>query len=258
MTKFAKNWACPHCGRYQTVTEEDFDSGSIDFYMTKSALGHIRLEGSAACCANPQCKMPMVHVTIGKALIPARGGLRYMAEETLLVDQRMVPNSSAKPQPSFIPGPLLEDYYEACKIRDLSPKASATLSRRCLQGMIRDFCGISKNRLIDEIGELKKLVDQDKAPKGVSDDSVEAINAVRQIGNIGAHMEKDINLIVDVDADEAQTLIELIETLFDEWYVEREKRKKRFGKIKAIADAKKQQKKISHMISPQIEDSSKE
>ena len=30
----------------------------------------------------------------------------------------------------------------------------------------------------------------------------QAIDAVRSIGNIGAHMEKDINLIVDVDPEE--------------------------------------------------------
>ena len=34
--------------------------------------------------------------------------------------------------------------------------------------------------------------------------------AVRKVGNIGAHMEKDINVIVDVDPDEAQHLIGLI------------------------------------------------
>ena len=110
--------------------------------------------------------------------------------------------------------------------------------------MIRDFCGIQKGTLNDEIRELKKLVDEDKAPKGVSDNSVEAIDAVRKIGNIGAHMEKDINLIIDVDPDEAQTLIELIETLFEDWYVARDTREKRFAKLSAIAEAKADQKKI--------------
>ena len=76
---------------------------------------------------------------------------------------------------------------------------------------------------------------------------------MRQIGNIGAHMQKDINLIIDVDPDEAQTLIELIETLFDEWYVEREKRKKRFAKIGAIAAAKDEQKKLAQAKPAQIE-----
>ena len=50
-------------------------------------------------------------------------------------------------------------------------------------------------------------------------ESVEAIDHVRTIGNIGAHMEKDIDLIIEVDPGEAQALIELIELLFEEWYV---------------------------------------
>tara|TARA_R100000900_G_scaffold13099_1_gene11381 strand:+ start:172324 stop:172506 length:183 start_codon:yes stop_codon:yes gene_type:complete len=46
-------------------------------------------------------------------------------------------------------------------------------------------------------------------------------------------MEKDINLIVDVDPNEAELLINLIETLFQDWYVNREERKKR---LEAIVD----------------------
>ncbi|TIM24490.1 MAG: DUF4145 domain-containing protein [Mesorhizobium sp.] len=151
---------------------------------------------------------------------------------------RLRPASFAIPQPGFIPEPLRNDYYEACLIRDLSPKASATLSRRCLQGMIRDFCNISKARLIDEIKELRKLVDEDAAPKGVETETVDAIDHVRGVGNIGAHMEKDINNIVEVDPGEAQALIELIEMLFAEWYVAREKRRERLRKIETIATNK--------------------
>ena len=59
-------------------------------------------------------------------------------------------------------------------------------------------------------------------------------------------MEKDVDLIVDIEPGEAQMLIELIELLFDEWYVEREKRAKRLAEIttlsaqkaSALADAK--------------------
>ena len=63
---------------------------------------------------------------------------------------------------------------------------------------------------------LQKCVDEDKAPRGVTPESVEAIDHARKIGNIGAHMEKDINLIIDIDPEEAQILIELVENLFDE------------------------------------------
>src|SRR5262249_50200354 len=62
------------------------------------------------------------------------------------------------------------------------------------------------------------------------------------IGNIGAYMKADINVILDVDPNEAQLLIELVELLFGEWYVARAARTERLGKLKAIAADKKEQK----------------
>jgi hypothetical protein len=150
------------------------------------------------------------------------------------------PTSRAKPQHAAVPTPLVQDYEQACAIVSASPKASATLSRRCLQGMIRDFCKISKSTLLAEIQELKDQVEAGTAPRQVSEESIEAIDAVRQIGNIGAHFEKDINLIVDVDPDEATALISLTELLFQEWYVARHERQLRLGKAKAIAGEKRE------------------
>jgi hypothetical protein len=95
--------------------------------------------------------------------------------------------------------------------------------------MIRDFWKIRKARLIAEIDALKGRVDAE---------TWDAIDSVRKIGNIGAHMKKDINLIVDVEPHEARLLIELIETLFEEWYVARNEREQRMRKIKAAADGK--------------------
>jgi hypothetical protein len=100
--------------------------------------------------------------------------------------------------------------------------------------MIRDFCGIAQDTLDREIRELRSVVDNDKAPRGVTHESVDAIDNVRKVGNIGAHMEKDINLIVEIDPDEAQILIELVETLLEEWYVARDARTKRFASIAAL------------------------
>jgi len=105
--------------------------------------------------------------------------------------------------------------------------------------MIRDFCKIAKGTLDAEIKELRAQVDQGHAPAGVTPESVEAIDQVRSIGNIGAHMEKDIDLIVDVEPGEAQALIELIEMLFGEWYVTRHQREQKLAHIAAIAADKK-------------------
>ena len=57
--------------------------------------------------------------------------------KTNLVNIR--PNTLAKQFPDYIPKAIRQDYEEAYSIVNLSPKASATLSRRCLQGMIREF-----------------------------------------------------------------------------------------------------------------------
>jgi Domain of unknown function (DUF4145) len=141
----------------------------------------------------------------------------------------LIPPSSAKVFPDYVPQAIRDDYVEACKIRDLSPKASATLSRRCLQGMIRDFWKIVKARLIDEIEALEDKIDAQ---------TWAAIDAVRKIGNIGAHMEKDINIMVDVDPNEAQVLIELIELLVKDWYVVRHDREERLKNIVKIKDQK--------------------
>ncbi|MFT6423861.1 MAG: hypothetical protein ACJAX9_000207 [Celeribacter sp.] len=238
------NWTCPYCDRAQTVTEESYSRKSLAFSTIPSSEGLLGLAANLIVCSNPDCKKPAIkaHIVTAK-----KYNHEYYidSDHDTLSTLDLMPQSSARPQPDCIPAALREDYTEACLIRDLSPKASATLSRRCLQGMIRDFCEIDKPNLFQEISALKKLIDEGNAPKGVSEDSVEALDAVRKIGNIGAHMEKDIDVIIDVEPEEAQVLIDLTESLFDEWYIEREKRKKRFAKIAEIADEKANQKLLS-------------
>lgn len=70
-----------------------------------------------------------------------------------------------------------------------------------------------------------------------------AIDTVRTVGNIGAHMERDIDLIIDVEPNEAKLLISLIETLLRDWYVERHEREQRMSQIAALAEKKEQQRK---------------
>ena len=115
------------------------------------------------------------------------------------------PPADAMYLPEYIPEPLRQDYLEAIRIADLSPKASATLARRCLQGMIHDFWDIHEKNLNAEITALKSRI-----PRKQWD----AIDAIRKIGNIGAHMENNVELIVDVDPDEAKKLLKVIEMLF--------------------------------------------
>ena len=167
-------------------------------------------------CPNDECRQETVIV---KGINDYAGGKTFS----------IYPDSSARRFPDYIPQQIRSDYEEACAIVDRSPKAAATLARRCLQGMIRDFWDIRKGRLIDEINAL-----QDKVPAA----QWAAIDAIRKVGNIGAHMEKDVNLIVDVTPEEAQTLISMIELLLDKWFVARHDEQQLLARVVAISDQK--------------------
>ena len=216
-----RSWTCPFC-HHKTILQEDDVSTETHARHTRK-FGIVQLTSVFCECPNPECN----ELEIGASVASYPQGPSQSKGTKRSWPLR--PDSKAKPWPSYIPEPLIADYNEACQIELLSPKASATLSRRCLQGMIRDFWGIKKARLIDEINSLQDRLDGQ---------TWDAIDAVRKIGNIGAHMEKDINVIVDVDPEEARVLIELIETLFEEWYVTRHERAQRMAKIKAAADGK--------------------
>jgi len=92
--------------------------------------------------------------------------------------------------------------------------------------MIRDYWKISKKRLVDEIDALDGKIDKL---------TWDAIDAVRKIGNIGAHMEKDIDLMLDVDPAEAGLMIGLIESLLKDWYVARHDREQHLAHLKQAA-----------------------
>jgi hypothetical protein len=101
--------------------------------------------------------------------------------------------------------------------------------------MVRDFWKLPEEECGVLYNELQSIKDR------VPADSWEAIDTIRKVGNIGAHMEKDVNYVVDVEPREAAMLIELIETLFLDWYVERHKRGERNNRLIALGADKKTQ-----------------
>ena len=239
MAKETINWTCGYCQMPQVATEVNFHRPWSLIHVGKNALGDVGAGWLALACQNQQCRQLSLSFRLTRT---AQDITERLYEGEIITTWQALPEPSGKPQPDYIPVVLRKDYEEACKIRDLSPKAAATLARRCLQGMIRDFGQVAKHRLVDEIDALRKLVEDGKAPSGVTYESVDAIDHVRGIGNIGAHMEKDVDLIIDIDPGEAQVLIELIEMLFSEWYVQRHLRLERLAKIAAIREEKDNQK----------------
>jgi Domain of unknown function (DUF4145) len=223
----AFSWTCPYCNHTATITSLNKSDLQHSFNLSNKHDGVLALTTVAIVCPNPRCREYQLSASLSRT--QNRGNGFYAPVDPPLLTWTLKPKSAARQFPGYIPKPILADYEEACLIAEDSPKASATLSRRCLQGMIRNFWGISQATLFQEINELNGKIDAT---------TWYAIDAVRKIGNIGAHMEKDINLIVDVEPREARLLIGLIEFLLADWYVGRHEREEHMKKVIALGTAK--------------------
>ncbi len=224
------NFTCPHCDRDTTLTVLNY-SDHTSFLTTKNADGFRALKVKWIVCPNKDCLKITLFATLGVAGLDSKLNKTFHKE---LVEWRLLPESIAKVYPEYIPAQIRQDYVEAYAIVKTSPRASATLSRRCLQGMIRDFWGISKKSLYAEIEAIEEYVDAI---------TWQAIDAVRIVGNISAHMQDDVNHVIEVDPDEALLLINLIELLMKEWYINKHERSIQLQKLAELGgrmeDAKK-------------------
>lgn len=214
-----ENVKCPYCG----IALSDSLNLSKFYIAHKGQVNNPHMNTDYYiyhyCC--PDCDNIMV-------------GFSGVGSNAKDITKIIIPDSTARQFPDYIPLQIRNDYTEAFDIQHLSPKASATLARRCLQGMIRDFFEVKPGKLNDEINQI-----QDKTDPSVW----KVIHSVRQIGNIGAHMEQDINKIVDIDPDEAGKLIKLIEFLLEKWYINRHDAETLFDEINAINDEKQNERK---------------
>ncbi len=132
------SWVCPHCNTAAIINEDNVAKAGINI---DSVEGFLKYELQGIVCPNPTCKKASINLRT-EELANLYGQLTTIYGTSRF--KRVIPSQQkerAKNYPSYIPSPIMDDYREACAIADLSPKASATLSRRCLQGMIRDFWG---------------------------------------------------------------------------------------------------------------------
>ena len=77
-----------------------------------------------------------------------------------------------------------------------------------------------------------------KSQKSALLDSHSQLMSLKAIGNIGAHPERDISMVVDVEPGEVDELIELLRILDGDWYVARAARIDRLAKVKKLGEEK--------------------
>ncbi len=218
---------CPYCSMIMTVSEDTqvIRDASFENHPGEYFNGH-------GYTTEPSC----IKITFYKCPNCRQYTIKIHGTGKSVTDVNTIirPLSSAKQFPDYIPIAIRQDYEEACAIVSLSPKSSATLSRRCLQGMIRDFWNIKESNLAKAIEKLNGKIPPQQWI---------VIDGIRRIGNIGAHMEKDINLIVDIEPDEANKLIKLIEHLLEHWYVNRHEQELLYADIIGIDESKQAERK---------------
>lgn len=228
------SWTCPHCGTVATLQTVDVKNGKgVAVVGTAAKDEGISIHWSAVKCPRKTCGQ----FSLDLAAFYGNWSANQYGDKSVGEDVKRpvgIGNFRFEPRvgtPLSVHAPTVvkDDYEEAYLIKDLSPKAAATLCRRALQGMIRDFYGVRKPTLHAELEEIRQKCDAEL---------FDAMMGLKGIGNIGAHPEKDISLIVDVEEGEVETLLELLRILDKEWYVARASRSGSLVAVKALAAAK--------------------
>lgn len=247
----SKAFECPYCGTYTNPGKEThcvivLDSESLcEDTRIVNTLENIhddmkeRVVIIQRVCANDEC---------GKAhydfVLKSYEDWPHLAQTYAKV---YYPKAGKQPEkfPSYVNKLVSRDYQEAFLIQDISPRASAMLSRRCLQLMIKDLWPekFSGNAILNEM--IKAI--QPEIPTEIN----EALKAIQQIGNDATHPQKDLLDDVEITHEIAQIMTQSIAILIREWYIVPHERKERLRKIKQANDKIKQGKKDKKNPSPE-------
>jgi len=136
-------------------------------------------------------------------------------------EEIIYPKRRTKPLPPAVPARYRNDFYEAFACLDVSPRASAAVSRRILQDVLQNHFKIRTGQLATEI---EAFVARTDVPAYLS----QQVDAVRNIGNFAAHPLKSTSggEVLDVEPGEAEWLIGTLEALFDFAFVQPERLQK--------------------------------
>ena len=138
------------------------------------------------------------------------------------------PGPMSRPVVAEVPEPYRGDFEEACEVLPISPKASAAISRRSLQAILKGEAHTKKKDLYDQIEEII-------AAKTLPSHIVDGLHVVRNIGNFAAHTMKSTATgeIVEVEPGEAEWNLDILESLFDFYFVEPAKTAQRKAALNA-------------------------
>ena len=202
---------CPHCGK---AFHDSWQSVLI-VMIEQQRRPSIGWTAKSTVC--PACKNPTIDL-----LQLQHHGLTHNTSNipppTLLDTLRVYPaNTFRRPTPAETPPEIKEDYEEACRVLPISHKASAALSRRCLQAILRGQ-GYAQKDLAQQIAAL---LSESNPAKAIPTALRQTVDAIRNFGNFSAHPVTDQTTlqVLAVDSGEAEWCLDILEEMFDHYYV---------------------------------------
>jgi len=113
-----------------------------------------------------------------------------------------------------VPDALADNYRQASAILTLSPKMSATLARRILADVLKQYGGYEKFTLASQ---LKAFMGDTQHPSQLRENA----RYLTEIGDFGSHTQRDTETqeIVDVEPEEAEWTLEVLDGLFEYFIV---------------------------------------
>jgi hypothetical protein len=175
-----------------------------------------------------------VRLNLRQAACPKCKRVILMADEyghdgSLVGYLMLYPRAPLRPLPPEVPEPFAGLFSEAALTLPDSPRASAALSRRCLQQLLRAEGKVPAGTLFDEI---EHVLTGGLLPSHLAG----GLHSLRELGNMAAHPTKSKSTgdIVDVEPGEAEWTLDVLEGLFDFYFVQPAKTVAR----KAALDAK--------------------
>lgn len=161
----------------------------------------------------PECKGIIIKLIEGP--VEFLSGSYHVFIDDLRQEETIYPVSNSRQVEEEVPEKYRKDFKEACSVLSLSPKASAAISRRILQSILREEFKIKSKDLAREIDSFLEL-------EGIPSHLSGAVDAIRNIGNFAAHPLKETHTgeILDVEPGEAEWLLDVLESLFDFTFVQ--------------------------------------
>jgi hypothetical protein len=201
---------CPHCGK---AFHDIWNNTELPWVEPNKLDTNGWMAHTTTC---PACKNSIIELSERRRQLPSN-----RPQDLSILDIRRFrvhpTNTFRRPTPAEVPADIKDDYEEACRVLPISHKASAALSRRCLQAILREQAYTQR----DLAQQIDALLSESNPAKAIPTALRQTVDAIRNFGNFSAHPITDQTTlqVVAVEPGEAEWCLDILDEMFDHYYV---------------------------------------